>query len=104
MKKNILIIGGAGYVGSVITSDFLKDGYSVNVLDNFVYNNQFAITPFFGDSKYKFFFGDFGDEKILKQASQNIDIVLILSGLVGDPITKKYPKKQRFIKYRAYWD
>ncbi len=97
MKKNILIIGGAGYVGSVITFDFLKDGYSVNVLDNFVYNNQFAITPFYGDSKYKFFCGDFGDKKILEQASQNIDIVLILSGLVGDPITKKYPKESKII-------
>lgn len=97
MKKNILIIGGAGYVGSVLTSDFLKEGYSVNVLDNFIYDNQFAITPFYGDSRYKFFHGDFGDKNILTKASENVDVVLILAGLVGDPITKKYPNESKII-------
>lgn len=89
--KNILLIGGSGYVGSVVTSEFLKKGYKVTVLDNFVYDNQFAVAPYIGDSNYKIVNGDMGDSKFLDVVSENISDVIILSGLVGDPITKKYP-------------
>ena len=53
--NKILIIGGSGYVGSVVTSHFLKLGFNVNVLDNFVYDNQFASTSFFWRSKLQSF-------------------------------------------------
>ena len=91
INKKILIIGGAGYVGSVVTSHFLKLGYKVNILDNFIYNNEFTITPYIGDENYKIFKGDFGDTKILDECSKNVDQVFLLGGLVGDPITKNYP-------------
>lgn len=89
--KNILLIGGAGYVGTVITSHFLKLGYKVKALDNFVYKNQESIQAYLGDENYEFIAGDLGDENSLKNASKGIDNVVILAGLVGDPITKKYP-------------
>ncbi len=88
---NVLLIGGAGYVGSVITSEFLKNGHKVTVLDNFVYDNQFAVAPYVGDSNYKIVRGDMGDSKFLDIVSKDVTDVIILSGLVGDPITKKYP-------------
>lgn len=89
--KNILLIGGAGYVGTVITSHFLKLGYKVKVLDNFVYKNQESIQAYLGDENYEFIAGDLGDKNSLKNTSKGIDNVVILAGLVGDPITKKYP-------------
>ena len=95
--KNILLIGGAGYVGSVITSEFLKLGYNVKVIDNFVYDNQFTIAPYIGDSNYKIVKGDMGDSNFLDRVSQNITDVVILAGLVGDPITKKYPNESQQI-------
>ena len=64
--NKILIIGGSGYVGSVVTSHFLKLGFNVNVLDNFVYDNQFASTSF-GDPNYNLFKGEFGDYDIKKR-------------------------------------
>jgi nucleoside-diphosphate-sugar epimerase len=102
MKKNekmkhVLLIGGAGYVGTVITSHFLKKGYKISVLDNFVYNNQFSIQPYVGDPDYKFFYGDMNDNKALEQASNGVTDVIILAGLVGDPITKKYPDESKII-------
>ena len=90
--KNVLLIGGAGYVGTVITSHFLKLGYKVRVLDNFVYKNQESIQAYLGDENYEFITGDLGDIQILEKAAQGIHNVVILGGLVGDPITKKYPK------------
>jgi len=95
--KNVLLIGGAGYVGTVLTSHFLKKGYNVTVLDVFVYDHQFSINPYFGDPNYSFIYGDFGDEEKLALASKNIDFVVMLGGLVGDPITKKYPEESKII-------
>lgn len=90
--KSVLLIGGAGYVGTVITSHFLKIGYKVRVLDNFVYDNQNAIASYLGDENYEFIFGDLGNVQDLEKASKGVQYVVILGGLVGDPITKKFPE------------
>ncbi len=104
MKKNnckkILIIGGAGYVGSVVTSHFLKLGFKVNVLDQFVYENEFTVSPYVGDDNYKVFKGDFGNYDILDRCTDDVDQVFLLGGLVGDPITKKYPNESGYINER----
>jgi nucleoside-diphosphate-sugar epimerase len=95
--KSILLIGGAGYVGSVITSYFLKLGYKVRVLDNFVYENQESIQAYLGDENYDFIAGDLCDFEVLSKAAVGINNVVILGGLVGDPITKKYPDESHKI-------
>jgi len=95
--KNILLIGGGGYVGTVLSSHFLKKGYRVTVLDNFIYHNQFAILPYVSDSDYRFVYGDINDEKALSKAAQGVTDVVLLAGLVGDPITKKYPNESEII-------
>ena len=97
MMKKVLLIGGAGYVGTVITSDFLRKGYMVTVLDNFIYDNQFSVVPYVGDPNYKILRGNMNDYKLLDSISENITDVIILSGLVGDPITKKYPEESEVI-------
>lgn len=89
---NILLIGGAGYVGTVVTSHFLKLGYKVRVLDNFVYRNQESIQAYLGDENYEFIADDLGNYDALNEASKGINNVVILGGLVGDPITKNYPE------------
>ncbi len=99
--KKVLLIGGAGYVGTVVTSHFLKKGYKVNVLDNLVYDNHFAIQPYIGDPDYHFYYGDMNDNLALEKASKNITDVIILAGLVGDPITKAYPKESEIINEKG---
>lgn len=75
--RHILLVGGAGYVGTIMTSHFLKKGYKVTVLDNFIYDNQFAIQPYFGDPDYKFVYGDMNDNNDLEIASKDVtDVVL----------------------------
>lgn len=95
--RDILLIGGGGYVGTVMTSHFLKLGYNVRALDNFVYKNQNAIVSFLGDPNYTFIKGDLNDSGALATASEGVDSVVILGGLVGDPITKKYPEASEAI-------
>ena len=93
----ILLIGGAGYVGSAITSTLLKNGHEISVLDNFVYDNQPAIQPFIGDPSYQIIKGDMGNYTDLNKVYNNQDAVVILAGLVGDPITKKFPEQSKSV-------
>lgn len=97
----ILIIGGGGYVGTVLTAHLLLKGYKVNSLDNFVYDNHFSILSFLGDPNFQFFKGSMGSSKILEEASEEVTDVILLAGLVGDPITKKYPKQSEIINETA---
>lgn len=92
--KHVLLIGGAGYVGSVITSHFLKNKYKVTVLDNCIYDNQFSVQSYIGDPDYCFVKGDLGNEADLRKVMKDdISDVVILGGLVGDPVTKTYPNE-----------
>jgi len=100
--KNILLIGGAGYVGTVVTSHFLKKGYKVTVLDNFIYNHQFSILSFAGDPDYKLIKGDMNNQADLeKTLKESITDVILMAGLVGDPITKKYPVESAIINEKG---
>lgn len=95
--RNILLIGGAGYVGTVLTSHLLKERFKITVLDKFIYQNQFAVQSYLGDPDYRLFHGDLCNERDLLNASKGVTDVIILGGLVGDPITKKYPKESEMI-------
>jgi len=91
--KKILLIGGAGYVGSVITDYLIKKNYVVTCYDRLIYSNERAVLPFLLNDNYKFIYGDLCDTNSLINALTNIDSVVLLAGLVGDPITKKYPNE-----------
>ena len=41
MKEKILIVGGAGYVGSMLTKKLLNEGYKVKIFDLFIYDVEF---------------------------------------------------------------
>ena len=91
MSKSILLIGGAGYIGPVITTQLLSAGYRVVCLDFLLYENGLSITSFLGNPNYKFIHGDLSDLEALDRALVGVSDVVILGGLVGDPITKAYP-------------
>jgi nucleoside-diphosphate-sugar epimerase len=99
MKTKILLVGGAGYIGTVITKFFLKKNFKVTCLDNLIYKNKFGLKEFTLNQNYEFVLGDLRNEKILKPLLNNHDIIIILAGLVGDPITKKYPEIAQQINY-----
>ena len=98
-SKYILLIGGAGYIGSVICKDFLEKGYKVRILDNLIYNNKPPKIKKKYKKKFDFVLGDFRNKIFLTKSLKNVDSVIFLAGLVGDPITKLYPKESRNINY-----
>ena len=97
IDKRILIVGGAGYIGTVLTDNFLKNGYRVRSFDLLLYQNNECVLDYIGDSKYEFVYGDIADRKVLERVLNGIDCVILLAGLVGDPITKKYPEESGLI-------
>jgi len=94
-KKKIVIVGSNGYIGSVVTSFLLKKKFKIIGIDNLIYKQKKIK---FKTKKYKFVQLDFGDKKVLKYISDSYCII-ILAGLVGDPITKKYKRLSESINY-----
>lgn len=87
-KKRILVTGGAGYIGSVLTPLLLKGGYFVKVVDALILNQKPpAIDP--GFNSFEFIKGDLRNYKVLKSALKDIDIVVHLAALVGEPACRK---------------
>ena len=101
MKKKILLIGGAGYIGSVITQFFLSKGYNVKCLDVLIYSQKHSLEPFLKNKNYEFIYGDLRSYNKIKNLFKEVTDIVILAGLVGDPITKKYPKESEKINYIA---
>lgn len=101
MNKSVLIIGGAGYIGPVLTDYLLAAGYKVNCLDLLLYQNNTCMIPYLGNPNYRFIYGDLRDESALNRALQGVTNVILLAGLVGDPITKKYPEASHAINHEG---
>ena len=98
-KQKVLLIGGAGYIGSVVTKHLLECGYKVRCLDLLLYENNECVIPHLMNDNYEFIYGDFTDTEVVNRSLVDITDVIILGGLVGDPITKKYPQISQQINH-----
>jgi nucleoside-diphosphate-sugar epimerase len=87
----ILITGGAGYLGSVLTEVLLKQGHSVTVLDSLCYN-QLSLSGFFHNVNFKFILGDVRDSDLLQELVQQNDVTIPLAAIVGMPACKSNPQ------------
>lgn len=91
MRKKILILGGEGYIGQIVSKKLMSNEYLVISYDNLIYDQK-RLKIFEEDKNFKFVNGDIQDQDLLLQSLEDVFGVIILAGLVGDPITKKYPE------------
>jgi nucleoside-diphosphate-sugar epimerase len=97
--KKVLITGGAGYLGSVLTEVLLNKKYQVTVLDNLLYK-QTSVAPFSHNPNFNFILGDVRDEDLLKSLVENNDVIIPLAAIVGMPACKENPQLAIDVNYK----
>ncbi len=88
--KKILLIGGEGYVGSVVKNYFLAKNFYVDSIDCLLYENETSVISN-NSENYNFKYGELSQiDKITK--INDYDLIILFAGLVGDPVVRKYSK------------
>jgi nucleoside-diphosphate-sugar epimerase len=84
----ILVTGGAGYLGSILTSHLLDLGHNVIVLDSLIYG-QVPLLDSCSNRRFDFVYGDARDEALLQPLMSKTDCIIPLAALVGAPACRK---------------
>jgi nucleoside-diphosphate-sugar epimerase len=82
--RRALVIGGAGYIGSALLPMLLDRGYEVRVLDLLIYGKD-PISPWLDDPRLEVIQADFRQIDRVVSAMQDVDAVIHLGAIVGDP-------------------
>lgn len=89
--SKILITGGAGYLGSILTETLLKEEHQIAVFDNLKYN-QLSLSGFCANKNFKFLFGDVRDSKKLEELVNENEVIIPLAAIVGMSACKSKPQ------------
>ena len=96
----ILVTGGAGYIGSVLTPELLSNGHEVTVVDNFMYEqNSLAHVCYL--PQLKILRGDVRSREIMKSVLANQDVIIPLAAYVGAPLCSSDPVGARTVNKEA---
>lgn len=82
---NILVTGGAGYIGSILVPALLDAGHRVTVLDSFMFR-QVSLAHLCANPNFDIVRGDARDRDTLKPLAASADVVIPLAALVGAPM------------------
>jgi nucleoside-diphosphate-sugar epimerase len=82
--ESVLIVGGAGYIGSVLTRQLLEAGYHVRVLDLELFGTE-SLDDLRGHARFELIHGDFRNVEDVVRALRGMDAVVHLAAIVGDP-------------------
>ena len=100
---NLLITGGAGYIGAVVSDLALRRGHRVRVVDALWFNKG---VPFERDAgpHYEFIKGDIRDAALMERVFDDVDFIIHTAALVGEPAARKFPELARQVNYNASID
>lgn len=100
MKLNILVTGGAGYIGSILVPELLKAGNRVTVLDNFMYG-QNSLAHVCNEPGFEVVNGDIRVEETINPLMADADIIIPLAAYVGAPLCDQDPVGSRSVNRDA---
>jgi len=88
--RRVLVVGGAGYLGSVLAQKLLSRGFRVRVLDSFIYGRR-SLERLAGDENLEIVEGDLRNIHTCVSSLAETDAVVLLAAIVGDPASKVRP-------------
>jgi nucleoside-diphosphate-sugar epimerase len=97
---NILVTGGAGYIGSELVQHLLNDNHRVVVYDNLMYDKT-SLLRYVKNKKFKFIKGDVRDTSKISSELKKADTIISLAALVGFPLCRDNPKDAKEINFES---
>ncbi|MBV8832712.1 MAG: NAD(P)-dependent oxidoreductase [Acidobacteriaceae bacterium] len=91
---HILVTGGAGYLGSILTQTLIDHGHSVRVYDVLLHDGQ-SLLSIWGSPLFEFIHADIRDRKALRRALDGVEAVVHLAAIVGDPACARQPAEAK---------
>jgi len=98
--KKILITGGGGYIGSMLTTELLRLGHEVTVIDLLKFDKG-SLDHLYYEKKFTFINDDIRNLNLLKKIIYKNEFVIPLAALVGAPLCKKNKKDAISINYES---
>jgi nucleoside-diphosphate-sugar epimerase len=99
-SKHVVVTGGAGYIGSLLTAQLLQSGHRVSVIDNLLFGGESLLT-FLSNPNFHFAKADVTEARSLRDSLPRTwpkpDAVFHLAGIVG------FPACQAVGKQAAWW-
>jgi nucleoside-diphosphate-sugar epimerase len=99
-SERVLVVGGAGYIGSILVRRLLAMGKTVRVLDSLLYGED-PIRGIKEHPRFELFVGDCRNIQNVVRAVQNIDSIIDLAAIVGDPACEEDRQAALEINYAA---
>lgn len=94
--RHVLVTGGAGYIGSLLTSELLRQNYRVTLLDSLLFGGE-SILPFMSHPNFHFLKTDVTEPRAIRDAVKRDwgkpDAVVHLAGIVGFPACQAVGKQ-----------
>jgi nucleoside-diphosphate-sugar epimerase len=88
---NVLVTGGAGYLGSVMCEHLLSEGHGVTVIDNLMFG-QHSLFHFCANKDFNFVYGDVRDKGLMAKLIKKADVIIPLAAIVGAPACERDPQ------------
>ena len=92
MRKKILITGGAGYIGSMLTTKLVYLGYDVTVIDLLKFSSS-SLNHLHFFKNFKLIVGDVRNKSLIKKEIERNEFVIPLAALVGAPLCEENKKE-----------
>ena len=99
--KNILVTGGAGYIGSILVPELLKVGHRVTVFDSLIHG-QHSLIECCANPRFDFVKGDICDHALMSGYIPKYDVIIPLAAIVGAPACKANLALARLVNYDAH--
>ncbi|MFH0772484.1 MAG: NAD(P)-dependent oxidoreductase [Candidatus Omnitrophota bacterium] len=96
----ILVTGGAGYIGSILVPELLKDKNEVTVIDNFMYN-QSSLLDSCHNAGFEIIRADARNMQVISEHIKKADAIFPLACLTGAPLCDKFPSEAKSVNLDA---